>query len=414
MTRQEKMAEVVYCLVDRDLEIRLQLECVTSNIKAELPQRENKNDRVSRSESSENSALDLKLDIDELQELHALCMRLPIRNYLAHLIFQLEKVRANSHYCLTSNTKEERKWSDIVAGRNPQASTTITSVIHNIDTAITSGPSYLRIGSQRKDTIRNIQSTSVKKGKKKLPITKPRIVVVGDSHTRGVAGEILHQSDHHIKPTGYVKPNAGLSELISTVRNISGQLTKRDKLVMIGGANDIDTNSHSQNLTSIVNLLQDTRNTNIILAEVPVRYDVGARSHINAEIESNNKKLQKVTKGFQHVSLIRGTPNRELFTKHGLHLNGKGKEIFTKELLKILTVKPKNQKAAAIQLPWKEEPSTKSTLNGVRKDSSPAQGNPSLIALPPLDQEINNTTMCGHSSTNMSDGSIQPTVPVKN
>lgn len=408
---------MVYSLVDRDLEIRLQLECIISNKKSELLRRKNITHRVLRSERSEKSALDLKLDIDELQELHALSTRSPIRNYLAYLICQLEKVRASSHF-YTSNKKEERKWSDIVAGRNPQASTASTSVIHNIETVITSGPAYSRIGSQRMDTNGNIKSTSVKKGKMKLPIIKPRIVLVGDSHARGVAGEILHQSDHHIEPTGYVKPNAGISELISTARNVSGQLTKKDKLVMIAGTNDIDTHSHNLNLTSIVNLLQDTQNTNIILAEIPVRYDAGARSHISAEIESYNRKLQKVTKGFQHVSLVKGTSNRELFTKHGLHLNVKGKEIFTKELLKILTIKPKNQETAAIQMPWKEEPVTKNTPNGVIKDSPFVQGNHSLITLIPNDQEMN-TTMCGHSginssinlSINKSEGLIQLTVP---
>jgi hypothetical protein len=314
---------------------------------------------------------------------------------LSHLIIQLEKVRTISSCCLTSNPNEERKWSDVVAGRNPHASGTNTPAIHNIETVITSGPSHLRIGTKGVDTNKNIQPTSVKKGKKKLLISKPRIVVVGDSHARGVAGEILHQSNRHIKPTGYVKPNTGLSELISTVKNVSSKLTRRDTLIMIGGSNDIDTNIHSQNLTSMVNLLQDTQNTNLILAEVPVRYDVGARIHINEEIESYNRKLQKVTKEFQHVSLIKVTPNREQFTKHGLHLNSKGKELFSKELLKILAVKLKNQKAAAIQLPWKDEPSTRGAQNNVMKDFSSVQTNPSLSTLPSHDQEISNT--CGHS-----------------
>jgi hypothetical protein len=75
----------------------------------------------------------------------------------------------------------------------------------------------------------------VKKGQENQQINKPRIVIVGDSHARGVAGEILHQSNRHIKPTGYVKPNSGLAELINTANKVSDNLTKRDTLVLIGG-----------------------------------------------------------------------------------------------------------------------------------------------------------------------------------
>jgi hypothetical protein len=147
-------------------------------------------------------------------------------------------MHTNSPCWLTSNPNEERKWSDVVAGRNPHASGTNTSAIHNTETVITSGPSHLRTGTQGMDTNKNIQPTSLKKGKKKLLISKPRIVIVGDSHARGVAREILQQSNRHINPTGYVKPNTGLTELISTVKNISSKLTRRDTLIMIGESID--------------------------------------------------------------------------------------------------------------------------------------------------------------------------------
>jgi hypothetical protein len=62
---------------------------------------------------------------------------------------------------------------------------------------------------------------------------------------------------------------------------------------MIGGSNDIDKNVHGNNLTSIRNFLEATQNTNVILSELPVRYDIGARSHINEQIESYNKKFIK-------------------------------------------------------------------------------------------------------------------------
>jgi lysophospholipase L1-like esterase len=124
---------------------------------------------------------------------------------------------------------------------------------------------------------------------------------------------------------------------------------------MIGGSNDIDKSVHGKNITSIVNFLDGAQNTNVILVEVPVRYNIGARSHINKQIENYNKKLYKLTKSFKHVKLTKVTTNREHFTKHGLHLNNKGKEIMSKELLKNLPIKHESQKVSAIQLHWKND-----------------------------------------------------------
>jgi hypothetical protein len=98
---------------------------------------------------------------------------------------------------------------------------------------------------------------------------------------------------------------------------------------------------------------------------VPVRYDSEARSHINEQIENYNKKLVKVIKSFKHVKLVRVTTDREHFTKHGLHLNIKSKEIMSKELLKNLQIKHESQKVAAIQLPWINE-ATKAGVQNIK------------------------------------------------
>jgi hypothetical protein len=123
-----------------------------------------------------------------------------------------------------------------------------------------------------------------------------------------------------------MKANARLRDLINTAKSELRKLTKTDSIIMIGGSNDIDKNVYGSNRTSIRNFLEGTHNTNVILVEVPVRYDMGARSPINEQIESYNRKLHKVTKSFTHVKLVKVTTNRDDFTKHGLHLNNKGKE----------------------------------------------------------------------------------------
>jgi len=146
-----------------------------------------------------------------------------------------------------------------------------------------------------------------------------------------------------------------LTEVLKTANKDLSKLTKMDTIIVVGGSNDIDKNAHRGNLTSLEKFLDGTQNTNIILTEVPMRNDIGVGSPINEQITNYNKKLHKVTKRFKQVDLTRVTTKREHFTKHGLHLNKKGKETITKQLIKYLPTKQGNQNVAAIQLPWRDE-----------------------------------------------------------
>jgi hypothetical protein len=56
-------------------------------------------------------------------------------------------------------------------------------------------------------------------------------------------------------------------------------------------------------------------------------------SCVNKEVEAFNTKLGKMVKAFEHTTLIKLDLNRELFTKHGLHMNNKGKELVTRKII---------------------------------------------------------------------------------
>ena len=62
-----------------------------------------------------------------------------------------------------------------------------------------------------------------------------------------------------------------------------------------------------------------------------------------------------MTKSYKQVKLIKITTNREHYTKHGLHLNSRGKESMAKEILINLQVKPVPHTTSVIHLPWKQD-----------------------------------------------------------
>jgi hypothetical protein len=169
-------------------------------------------------------------------------------------------------------------------------------------TVVTSGLSQHFDGTLELEMKSTNHPTGSRRNKRRKT-KKPSITVWGDSHARGIASELLHQLNYSQNITGYVKPSAGLSEVLKTENsNLSG-LTKSDTIIVVGGSNDIDRNVHRRNLTSLVRFLEVTQNTNVILTDVPMRNDLGIGSPINKLITNYNKKLHKVTKLFSLISL---------------------------------------------------------------------------------------------------------------
>jgi len=86
-------------------------------------------------------------------------------------------------------------------------------------------------------------------------------------------------------------------------------------------------------LRHIKNFFNSNNHTNIILVSVTHRYDLMQSSCVNNEIRSFNRKLMKSVRAYQHASILEMSSDRKLFTNHGLHLNGLGKEVLSKQIV---------------------------------------------------------------------------------
>jgi hypothetical protein len=94
--------------------------------------------------------------------------------------------------------------------------------------------------------------------------------------------------------------------------------------------NDLGRNNSLKALQQIMNFVINSKHTNIILVTVPHRYDLMQSSCVNSEIKSFNRKLKKMATVHHHASVLEIDNGRKLFTNHGLHLNGQGKEMLSK------------------------------------------------------------------------------------
>ena len=86
-------------------------------------------------------------------------------------------------------------------------------------------------------------------------------------------------------------------------------------------------------------------------------------SYVNNGIRSFNRKLMKSVRAYQHASILEMSSNRKLFTSHGLHLNGLGKEVLPKQIVSHIYAMLDQKKDPLIILSWNSYLSYTDTLH---------------------------------------------------
>jgi hypothetical protein len=89
---------------------------------------------------------------------------------------------------------------------------------------------------------------------------------------------------------------------------------------------DVARNNTMKRLSSILYFVKNSEHTNLINMDAPHGFDLGASSCVNKEVNTFNKKLNKTTKPHDHTSQLNLNIQRQHFTKHGMHMNGIGKD----------------------------------------------------------------------------------------
>jgi len=169
--------------------------------------------------------------------------------------------------------------------------------------------------------------------KSKSPLSgNHSIVLIGDSHIRGYVNSLkpLLNSDYNLYCV--VKPGSGSDELMASASEVIRSLSHEDLVVVCSGMNDYDLNDFSLTFRNIKSYIMSNNHTNILLMNVPFRYDLSNSVSVNKNISVLNRRLQKLAKAFSHISFLGTVNNRILFTKHGLHRSKLGKKLINFQL----------------------------------------------------------------------------------
>jgi len=177
----------------------------------------------------------------------------------------------------------------------------------------------------------SVHATQQGKGRedynKKTPTNKrSKIIIIEDSHARGCAQEIRHNLEQEYEIQGNVKPGANLQTIVNTPTESFEKLTNKDVVVVWGGTRDVRQNESEKGLRQIRNLVENVKHTNIIVMSVPYRHDLAPNSCVNHEVKVYNRKVKKHLKLHDNTCVLEVDAERDLFTRHGLHMNLKGKE----------------------------------------------------------------------------------------
>ena len=107
--------------------------------------------------------------------------------------------------------------------------------------------------------------------------------------------------------------------------------------------------------------IQEHSHSNIIIVNIPPRHDIVNNSITNLEIQATNRKLNRITKAYNNVTIVENNLHRKYITRHWIHLNKHGKEWLSKQIDTQIhrQVESNSKDTPIIPLTWKIEPISK-------------------------------------------------------
>lgn len=189
-------------------------------------------------------------------------------------------------------------------------------------------------------------ATKARKGK-----AGRNILFEADSNGKEVGWEIskllskkLKQKNFNVSATA--RPGAPMVEVVRSARMRMKDMNDDDWMVLLGGANGLNECECGveECMTEVEKLGKDLKHNNkhFLIVETPYRYDTN-NTNINHKIQNQNAKLKMTSDklGCPYVRL-NDSLNRYHYTRHGLHLNRKGKEVLASLIVSSVKYSPQH------------------------------------------------------------------------
>src|SRR5215510_12900871 len=187
---------------------------------------------------------------------------------------------------------QERRESDGETNHIPTIINGITNTTHISQSNLGNNVSVGNLLNELRETI-NVNSRELFP-----PSKKQKVVLIGDSNTRGYVHKLESLLNNIYELYGVIKPGATTNELKETAKEEVSRLSCNDVILISYDINDYEVNNFSLTLQNIIDFIQRNNQTNIILMNLPYRYDLPNSVAVNRIITSLNRKLKKTLKTF--------------------------------------------------------------------------------------------------------------------
>jgi len=161
-----------------------------------------------------------------------------------------------------------------------------------------------------------------------------KVIMIGDSFIRGIRDNVEMSISDRFGIYSLLHPGGNLDTILHSAYKASENLTKKDLIYVCGGTNDFISDIEGPNVDSILEFMQSNKHTNVIFANVPLRYDLSYYSQINENIRTYNRKIRETIREHEQVTLMELNTERKNHTRHGLHFNKLGKWWLTHKIKK--------------------------------------------------------------------------------
>lgn len=203
-------------------------------------------------------------------------------------------------------------------------------------------PHKQRSGTKRKKgQFFQEENTLKQKGAKSGKDQRNKILILGDSHARGLAEGIGDRLGSKFRVVSIVKPNARFDDVVIDVEKLCSSYNENDYVVIIGGTNNFNHNRINNIKFNLDKISRMADRTNIVMPGIPLRYDKEGFGVNNLILECNRQLfkeieyLKKENKKFVNIPKQKFTLKDH--TSHGLHLNRHGKMKLSKQIASSIT-----------------------------------------------------------------------------
>ncbi|XP_039301011.1 uncharacterized protein LOC120356194, partial [Nilaparvata lugens] len=202
--------------------------------------------------------------------------------------------------------------------------------------------------TNRVDELKNKRNWELKNSDHKINETqdwKRKVLIFSDSQGRDQATYLNNTLTNNFLVSGFVLGGAKISQIVDAVLRSKevANLNDNDLVIIIGGTNDVnlnwDENYNRAFRQQICRLLALSVKTNIVIGTIPYRYDLPNSSTINSTIKNINAGLKNIARNKATVLDMWNLKACE-HTRHGLHLNRRGKSVIARRLKDII-MKPR-------------------------------------------------------------------------